>query len=103
MTVNPNRVRSRWATFASGDAQVRVQLHDQRDDLRTELHAGGSQCIGGLQRVATLNPPPTLRAVADVDVEAAHEGTHHREVFLVLRRDAGYLDRAAAVRTRGRC
>ena len=68
------------------DTQVRVQLHDQRDDLRTELHAGGSQCIGGLQRVAALHPPPTLRAVADVDVEAAHEGTHHREVFLVLRR-----------------
>ena len=85
------------------DAQVRVQLHDQRDDLGTELHAGGPQRIGGLQRVAALNPSPTLRAVADVYVEAAHEGTHHREVFLVLRRHAGDLNRAAAVRTRGRC
>ena len=71
------------------DAQVRVQLDDQGDDLGAELHAGSSQRIGGLQRVPTRNPAPALRAVADLDVEAAHDGTHHREVFLVLRRHAG--------------
>ena len=68
------------------DAQVRVQLDDQGDDLGAELHAGSPQRIGGLQRVPTRNPAPALRAVADLDVEAAHDGTHHREVFLVLRR-----------------
>ena len=84
------------------DAQVRVQLHDQGDDLGAELHAGRPQRLGGLQRVPTRNTAPTLRAVADLDIEAAHDGTYHREVFLVLRRHAGHRDRAAAVRTRGR-
>ena len=50
----------------------------------------------------TRNTTPTLRAVADLDGEAAHDGTHHREVFLVLRRHTGHPDRAAAVRARGR-
>ena len=61
------------------DAQVRVQLDDQGDDLGAELHAGRPQRIGGLQRVPTRNTAPTLRAVTDLDVEAAHDGTHHRE------------------------
>ena len=41
------------------------------------------------------------RAVADLDVEAPYDGAHHREIFLILRRHAGQLDGAAAVRTRG--
>ena len=87
------------------DAQVRVQFHDQGDDLGAELHAGSPQRIGGLQRVPPRNTAPTLRAVADLEVEKAHDGTHHREVFLVLRCHARHLDRAAAVgtRRRGRC
>ena len=51
------------------------------------------------QGVAALHPPPTLRAVADLDVEAAHQRAHRGEVFLILRRRAGHFDRAAAVRT----
>ena len=81
--------------------QVRVQPHDQRDDFGTELHAGRSQRVGGLQPVAALDATPTLRAVADLDVEAPHDGAHHREIFLILRRHPGQLDGAAAVRTRG--
>ena len=49
--------------------------------------------------MAALDPPPTLRAVADLDVEAAHQRAHRGEVFLILRRCAGHFDRAAAVRT----
>ncbi len=49
--------------------------------------------------MAALHPPPTLRAVADFDVEAAHHRTHRGKVLLVLRRRAGHFDRAAAVRT----
>ena len=52
--------------------------------------------------MAALDATPTLRAVADLDVEAPHDGAHHREIFLILRRHAGQLDGAAAVRTRGR-
>ena len=49
--------------------------------------------------MAALDTPPTLRAVADLDVEAAHQRAHRGEVFLILRRRAGHFDRAAAVRT----
>ena len=52
--------------------------------------------------MAALDATPTLRAVADLDVEAPHDRAHHREIFLILRRYAGQLDGAAAVRTRGR-
>ena len=51
-----------------------------------------------------LHAPLTLRAVAHLDVEAPHEGTHLGQVFLILRRHTVQRDRAAAVRTarRGR-
>ena len=100
MTVRPNWVRSRCATFASGTPRC-VCSRNQRDDFGTELHAGRSQRVGGLQPVAALDATPTLRAVADLDVEAPHDGAHHREIFLILRRHPGQLDGAAAVRTRG--
>ena len=82
--------------------QVRVQLHDERDGLRTQLHAGRPQRIGGLQSVAALDAPATESAVTDLDVEAPHDGAHHPEVFLVLRGHAGHHQRAAAVGTRRR-
>ena len=80
-------------------AAVRVQLDDQRDHTGAELRAGRSQRVGGLQGVPALDTPPTLRAVADLDVEAAHPRAHRGKVFLILRRRAGHVDRAAAVRT----
>ena len=52
--------------------------------------------------MAALHPPLTLRAVADLDVEAPHDRAHHGQLFLILRRHAGHFDRAAAVRTRRR-
>ena len=52
--------------------------------------------------LSALHPPLTLRAVADLDVEAAHDRAHHGQLFLILRRHAGHFDRAAAVRTRRR-
>ena len=79
-----------------------VQLDDQRDNPGTELHARRAQRVGGLQHVVALHPPLTLRAVADLDVEAAHDRAHHGQFFLILRRHAGHFDRAAAVRTRHR-
>ena len=40
-----------------------------------------------------------MRAVAHLDVEAAHHGPHRGKVFVRLRRRAAHVDRAAAVRT----
>ena len=54
-------------------AAAGVQLNDQRDHTGAELCVGRPQRVGGLQGVAALDPPPTLRAVADLDVEAAHQ------------------------------
>ena len=82
--------------------QFRVQFDDQRDDAGTELHAGRAQRVGGLQHVAALHAPLTLRAVPDLDVEATHDRAHRGQLFLILRRHAGHRDRAAAVRTRRR-
>ena len=85
-------------------AAMRVQLDDQRDHTGAELCASRPQRVGGLQGVPALDTPPTRRAVADLDVEAAHQRAHRGKVFLILRRRAGHFDRAAAVRTgrRGR-
>ena len=83
-----------------------VQLDDQRDHTGAELCAGRPQRVGCLQGVAGPGcARPTLRAVADLDVEAAHQRAHRGKVFLILRRRAGHFDRAAAVRTgsRRRC
>ena len=79
-----------------------VQFRDQRGDVRAELRAGRAQRIGGLQRVAALHPPPTLRALANLNLEVPHDRFDLRQVLLVLRRHGGHLDLAAAVRTRRR-
>ena len=81
---------------------LRVQLDHQRDDPATELRARRAQRVRGLQDVAALHPSLTLRAAADLDVEAAHDRAHHGQFFLILRRHAGHCDRATAIRTRHR-
>ena len=50
--------------------------------------------------MAALHAAPTLRTVADLDVEAAYDGVHRREIFLILRGHAGHFDGAAAGGTR---
>ena len=52
--------------------------------------------------MAVLHPSLTLRAVADLDVEAPHHRAHRGQCFLILRRHAGHFDRATAIRTRHR-
>ena len=64
-------------------AAVRVQLRDQRDHTGAELCAGCPQRVGCLQGVPALDTPPTLRAVADLDVEAVHQRAHRGKVFLI--------------------
>ena len=61
------------------DPQLGVQLDGERDGPGAELHAGRAQSVGGLEAVAALHAAPTLRTVADLDVEAAYDGVHRRE------------------------
>ena len=83
-------------------AHLGVQLDDERGQPGTELHRGRAECVGGLEAVSALHAPPTLRAAADLDVEAAHDGAHLGEFFLILRGHAGHFDGPAAVGTRPR-
>ena len=52
------------------------------------------------RRWRPLHAPAALRAAADLDVEAAYDGTDRGEFFLILRGDSGHFDGAAAVGTR---
>ena len=83
-------------------AQFGVQFDDQRGHVRTRLDGGRAQRVGSPQGVPALHPPPARRAMTHLDVEAPHQRTHFRQVFLILRRRAGHHDRLAAVRTRRR-
>ena len=86
-------------------AHLGVQLDDERGDAGAELHRGRPEGVGGLEAMTPLHAPAALRAAADLDVEAAHDGADRGEFFLILRGDAGHLDGAAAVgaRARRRC
>ncbi len=53
--------------------EVFIEDHRQRDRLRSELHGGGAERVGRLQRMAALHPSMTRAAASDVHVEAAHE------------------------------
>ena len=98
VTCKPNALRNRRATFASGtpSSVCRCTAARRRPDRAARWPRPG---IGGLQRMPALDAPSALRAVAHLDVEAAHERAHHF-VFLILRRDAGPVDDAATVRAR---
>ena len=66
-------------------AHLGVQLDDQRHDAGAQLRTGRAQRIRGLQRVAALHAPLTLRAVTHLDVKAAHDRAHRGDFFLILR------------------
>ena len=83
-------------------AHLGVQLDDERGEAGTELHRGRPERVGYLEAVPPLHALAALRAAADLDVEAAHDGAHPGEFFLILRGDAGHFDGAAAVGTRRR-
>ena len=102
MTCSPNVVRSRWATFASGTPISVCSSTTSATTPGPSCTPRRAQRVGSLQHVAAPHPPLTLRAVADLDVEAPHHRAHHGQLFLILRRHAGHFDRAAAVRTRRR-
>ena len=88
--------------LAMRQAQLLVEDDDQGDGPRAKLHCGSPQGVRGLQGMASLDPAPTLRAVADPDVETAHDRRHDRQVFLKLHRHACRGHSAGTVRTHRR-
>src|SRR5262245_16145267 len=73
-----------------------IEIDDGSLSVRPQLRRGGSQGVGGLQRVPALNAPATLPAATDVDVEPAVDRPA-RDLDLVLLIDAGLLDGATAI------
>ena len=82
--------------------ELLVEDHHEGDGLRPELHGGGPQRVGGLQRMAALHPASTHRAASDPDSKAAHDRVHDRQLFLILHCHAGRRHGAGAVGTRRR-
>ena len=77
-----------------------VQDDHERGGLRTDLHGGGAQGVGGLQRMPALHAAAAGHACADMHAELAHEGTDDWEIFLILRHDVRAVHAAATRRAR---
>jgi hypothetical protein len=74
-----------------------VEFDDSSLCIGSQLGRGGTQGVGRLQGVASLNPPVALPALADVDVELPVNGLS-RDLHLELLGDVRFVHRAAAVR-----
>ena len=70
-------------------AELLIEDHPERGRLRPELRGRGAECIGRLERVASLHPLPAALAPSDVDVKGADPHARDREFLLILCRDAG--------------
>jgi hypothetical protein len=77
------------------DPKMLMEDDDERDRLWTEVHAGGPKRVRRLQRMAALDTLTTHRAAPDLHVEPTHDGPHEGDIFLILRRDAGYVGSTA--------
>jgi hypothetical protein len=82
-------------------AELLIEDHPERGRLRPELRGRGAECIGRLERVASLHPLPAALAPSDVDVKGADPHARDREFLLILCRDAGLDHRRLTRRARG--
>ena len=98
----PERGPQKRATFPNGMPNSVCNSTTSAATPGPSCAPAAPQRIRSLQRMPALHPPLTLRAVADLDIEAPHDGAYHRQVFLILRLDARHGDGAAAIRTRRR-
>ena len=101
----PEALAQQRGDLVERHADVFVQEHNEGDGAGPQVHVGGPQCVGRLQRMPALDATATRDTAADRHVEAPDDRPDHREVFLILRRDACPLHRAstAGTRLRQRC
>ena len=71
---------------AERHAELCVELHGQRDGVRTELDGRRAERIRRLERMAALHAMAAA-APPDMHVKTPDDPLHRREVFLILRRD----------------
>jgi hypothetical protein len=72
-----------------------VEFNDGGLGVGSELGRGGTEGVGRLQRMASLNAALALAALADVDVELPVNGLP-RDLDLELLGDVGFVERATA-------
>jgi hypothetical protein len=68
-------------------AELFVEAHGQGHGVRAQWHGGGTERVGGLQRMTPLNASLTAATAADMHIEAPHDRLHGRQIFLILRDD----------------
>ncbi len=76
-----------------------VQDHHECGGLGADLHRGGAEGLRRLQRMAALHAPAAGRTRPHVDAKLAHDGTHDRQIFLILGDDSRALHVAPTRRT----
>ena len=74
--------------FPVGEAEALIEEHREGDGLWPQLHGGGAERVGRLQRMAPLDAPPAVGAPSNRDLKRADERPLDRQLFLILHRDA---------------
>ena len=90
----PEPVAQQGGNLAVGQAVALIEQHGERHGLRAEVHRGGAERVGGLQRMTALHAPAAVRALADLNAEGAHHRTWTVSLP-VLRLNAEAADRRA--------
>ena len=85
--------------FAEGQTELRMKDGGGRHCPRAHLRRGRAQRIRCLQGMPALHPPTTRLTVPDVDLKFTDDRPYGRQVFLILRRDSRFHDRAGTLRT----
>jgi len=85
--------------FPDGDAELRMEHRRETDRVGPQLHRRRADRVGGLQWMPALYPTPALDTVPDFDPKLAHQRSHRRQVFLILRDDVDMRYGPVTVRT----
>lgn len=85
--------------LAEREPELFIEDDGERDRLRAKLDTGGTQRVGGLQRMTALHTALARPAVADMNAKRAHDDAWDREFFLTLKGDPRLAHRATTRRT----
>src|SRR5262249_42411516 len=94
---NPKQALQAARNLAVGQATLLVEFDDSGLGIGPQLRGSGTQGVGRLQGMASLNATLALTTPADVDVELPVDGLA-RDLELELLSDVGFVKQAAAVR-----
>src|SRR5215472_12429037 len=70
----PKAIGKDLARMSQRQPHLFIENGGQGQRLRPQLHAADSQCIGSLQGMAPLDPPPAVATVAHGNIKTAHDG-----------------------------